>query len=258
MKVQVLMSTCNREKLQELALAKRHIRKNCVIVNQFAPSYQEEKKGSCIMYSYPEKGISKSRNRLIEHATGDIGIITDDDITFFPYYDDLLAQAYEDYPDADVITFCTKKGDQILGASKPHRHNLYSIMTVASFQISFRIASIRKHHIKIDEQFGLGSTYKAGEENIFLHDCQKLGLVVRHVPIVINEHPDEATTGEKWDEALVKAKGAFSYRILKAFHPIFFIYFLVFKHKNYREKLNRRAFIKAYRQGVREYKRQGR
>ncbi len=256
MKVQVLMSTCHQEKLQDLKLAKRNIKKNCVIVNQFAPAYHVEKKGSTIMYSYPEKGISKSRNRLIEHATGDIGIITDDDITFFPYYDDLLAQAYLDYPDADVITFCTKKGSQILGSSKPGRHNLYSIMTVASFQISFRIASIRKHQIKIDEQFGLGSTYTAGEENIFLHDCQKLGLVVRHVPIVINEHPDEPTTGERWGEDLVKAKGAFSYRILKAFHPIFFVYFLVFKHKNYRGQLNRRAFIKAYRCGVREYKNQ--
>lgn len=252
--VQVLMSTCNRKKLAELKLKGRNIVNSCVIVNQFAKEYKEEVKAQTVMYSYPEKGISKSRNRLIEHATGDIGIITDDDISFMPNYEALLEEAYLQNPDADVITFNTKKGTEVLGFPIAKKHNLYTIMTIASFQISFKTETIHKLGLTLDENFGLGARYKAGEENIFLHDCLKHHLKVIHIPIILNEHPDEATTGEKWDQALVEAKGAFSYRILKGFHWIFLLYFVALKHRNYKENLTVGQFIKSYYRGLKEYR----
>lgn len=254
MEIQVLMSTCNKNNIEDLNLEKKNIRERCIIVNQKSDKYKEEIIDTIEMYSYKEKGLSKSRNRLIEHATGDIGIITDDDISFFANYDKVLENTYRKYPQADVITFCTKKGENVIGPKKMKKHSLYSIMTIASFQISFRISSIKNYNIKMDELFGLGAKYKAGEENIFLYDCKKKGLNVIHIPVVINEHPDEATTGEKWDTDLIKTKGAFSYRVLGRLHFLFLIYFSVFKYKFYKKTVSISNFAKIYMTGVKEYK----
>ena len=253
MKVQILMSTCNKKSIQDLHLNEKNI-KNCIIINQFAKKYEEEKHNGYTMYSYAEKGLSRSRNRLIEKATTDIGIITDDDVTFVKDYDQIIEYAYKEHPDADIITFNVKMGDKIIGSSNYKKHNRISIMSVSSIQISFRLDSIRNKNIKFDEKFGLGSIYKAGEENIFLNDCLKNGLKIIHIPIVINEHPDVATTGEKWDENLVKAKGAFSYRVLKHFYILFLIYFTFFKYKNYKDSLSIIKFIRVYYQGLKEFK----
>lgn len=255
MNIQVLMSTCNKNNIEELDLDNRNIKEECIIVNQMADKYKEEINSTIKMYSYPEKGLSKSRNRLIEHATGDIGIITDDDISFFADYNKVLENAYIKYPEADIITFCTRKGNKVIGSKKTKKHDLYSIMAIASFQISFRISSIKKYNIKLDELFGLGAKYKAGEENIFLYDCKKKRLNVIHIPEIINEHPDEETTGEKWDLDLIKAKGAFSYRILGKFHFLFLVYFIIFKYKFYKNVVSIRKFITTYMSGIKEYKR---
>lgn len=254
MDIEVLMSTCNKKNIEELDLDSKNIKEKCVIINQMVDEYKEEIKDTIKMYSYPEKGLAKSRNKLIEHSTGDVGIITDDDISFTIDYDKKLQDIYEKYPKADIITFCGKKGNEIVGLKKVKKHNLYTIMAVSSFQISFRISSIKKHNIKMDELFGLGAKYKSGEENIFLYDCKKKGLNIIHVPEIISEHPDEDTTGEKWDSELIKTKGAFSYRILGNFHFIFLIYFLILKYKFYKKEVNIRKFIKVYMKGVKEYK----
>jgi len=108
MDIEVLMSTCNKNSIAELDLDSRNIKEKCVIINQMAEKYKEEINDTIKMYSYPEKGLAKSRNKLIEHSTGDIGIITDDDISFDADYDKKLEEAYTKYPKADIITFCTK------------------------------------------------------------------------------------------------------------------------------------------------------
>ena len=44
--------------------------------------------------SCDEKGLSKSRNKAINNATGDICIIADDDVTYSDDYIEKIRQAY--------------------------------------------------------------------------------------------------------------------------------------------------------------------
>ncbi len=254
MKIEVLMSMMNGTNIKALNLKKRNILGDCYIVNQVKEEISLKKDKTITMESFKERGVAKSRNRLIEGASGDAGIITDDDITFVKDYKKLIEKMYKENPNADIITFNTKRGNEILGSKRGKKHNFLSIMSVISFQISFKIKSIRNAGIKFDERFGLGSTYKAGEENIFLNDCRKKGLNIIHVPIIINEHPVEETTGEIWDDNQVKTKGALCYRLLGNLNFFFFIYFLLFKYKFYRKKMNVFGFIKNYNLGVKDFK----
>ena len=81
MKIQMLISTVRMDKRSDLSLEEKNI-KDAIIINQLMPKYSVHKSGNYTMYNYNEQGLSKSRNRLLENMTGDIGVITDDDISF--------------------------------------------------------------------------------------------------------------------------------------------------------------------------------
>lgn len=254
MNVQVLMSTTNKTSLKEFNVQSRNIKGTFVVVNQFAKAntIDENEKGT--LYSYDEKGLAKSRNHLLEHASGDIGVISDDDITFVDNYQQIIEDAYLLHPDADLITFNIQMGDQIIGSNKSFKYNFISLMSVVSCQITLRIKEVNTKHIRFLEHFGLGATFISGEENIFLNTCRKQGLKIVHVPQVICSHPKEETTGERWDKELVKSKGALSYALLGRKHGLFLFYFILFKHSCYKNQLSMLEFYKWYRVGIKEYK----
>lgn len=256
MEVEVLMSTMNKKNIAELNLTQKKINDSALIVNQGVISEKPEITESIKMINTSELGLSKSRNALIRNASKEIGIITDDDISFIADYKEKLTHFYNKYPKADIITFNTKIGEKIKGPNQLKKHSLYSLMSIASCQISFKTKSVKEKKIIFDERFGLGAKYKAGEENIFLADALAKGLNIIHIPLVLNSHPDGATTGEKWDINLIKAKGALSYRILKHCHFLFFFYFLFFKHKLYKNNVNFFDFIKFYFIGIKEFKKE--
>ena len=186
--------------------------------------------------------------------TGDIEIITDDDISFNEDSISIVENAYNENKDADIIIFNLKKGNEIIGSDKYFIHNKTSILYVCSCQITFRSESIRKNNIKFDENFGIGSTFISGEENIFLTDCLNKKLKIINVPLVINNHPEEDTTGENWTESVIKSKGALMYRLRRSKYYLFLMYFAIFKHKAYKKNFNFFKFIKLFKEGKKEYK----
>lgn len=252
MRIEVLMSTCKKEKIEELDLKNKNI-KNAIIVNQFAKKYKKEVNDNVIMYSYNEKGISKSRNRLIENATGDIEIITDDDITFVKNYEEIINENYQKY-DADIIIFNLKKGKEIVGNNKKTIYNKISIMKVCSCQITFKKSSIVKNNILFNEKFGIGSKYISGEENIFLMEALKKNLKIIHIPIIICEHPEEKTTGENWNKDVIISKGAFSYCCYKKIYLLLLLYFTIFKYNFYKNNYSVIEFIKLFNKGKNLYR----
>ena len=253
MKVQMLVSTMKTKSINDLELPKKNV-KDAVIVNQFMPKEKIDKQGNYIMYSYNEKGVSKSRNRLLEHATGDIEVITDDDITFFDDAIKNIEKAYEDDPSADIIIFNLKRGDQILGSNKSFKYKKLALMSVCSCQITFRRKSIEDINLRFDEHFGIKAPFVCGEENIFLSDAYNKGLKIKHVPIVVNSHPEEETTGEIWNEIGVVSRGALMYRLFPHTYFMYLWYFVITKHKYYKKNFSVRQFIKLFNRGKREYK----
>ena len=252
MKIEMLMSSCRIKKISELKLKEKNI-DNTIIVNQFAEKERIDKDGNNIMYSYNEKGIAKSRNRLLEKMSGEIEIITDDDIEFVPNYKEIIEKSYREN-DADIIIFNMKKGDLVMGHDKFFQYNKISIMSICSCQITFRTNSIKNNNLKFNELFGIGSKFISGEENIFLKDALNKGLKIIHIPIIINSHTDEDTTGESWNDKVIISKGALMYELYKRLYIIFLLYFAIFKHKNYKKNYSFIKFIKLFIKGKKTYK----
>lgn len=216
MNLQILISTMNRKSIEDLNLESKNINKNCLIINQTNDNHIiEDKLNNNRMINYKEIGLSKSRNRCLENATGEICIISDDDVQYVPEYKEIIINEFEKNPQADIITFKIKtpEGEMFKNYSNEEfNHNKRTILKVSSIEVAFRLESIKNKNIKFDELFGLGSTYTSGEENIFLMDCIKNNLNIKYVPQIIAIH-DKESSGKILNEKAIYSKGALFYRL---------------------------------------------
>ena len=211
MKFQILISTVDSHyQKRALPLSTPHL-----IINQLinSESIDASRKN---LFEYTERGLSRSRNHALGHATGEICLLSDDDLYYKEDIESLVIQAFEENPTADIITFQieTPEGKPFKNyKTEPFWHTKRTIMRVASVEMAFKRNSIEESHLRFDENFGLGAAFPTGEENIFLSDAldQKLKILFIPLPIVI--HPPESS-GRDFDNAkLIQAKGAMFTRI---------------------------------------------
>ena len=106
MRVQVLASVMN-ENPGELARRMR-LESEAVVINQCDRlGYEELTYGGYRLrfYSFPERGVGRSRNEAIMRADGDICLFSDGDIVYEPGYAEAIAAEFERRQDADMILF---------------------------------------------------------------------------------------------------------------------------------------------------------
>ena len=248
MKLSVLMATMNEgtaglakrvealDEQTELVVC-RQITKELNNKIDLKDELESVKKG-IVFINKNEKGLSKSRNFAMDAVNDGICLITDDDVSFEPHLFDAIKEAYDIYPDADIITFQAKTPEgeffKTYSAS-PFAHNIKSVAKVSSIEMTFRIKSIRNSNIKFDERFGLGTQYPTGEEFVFLTDALKKGLKVYFYPKILAIHPKESS-GSILDEKMFIAKGAMFARVFGFRGYIVSLLFAIKKYSMYKNK----------------------
>ncbi len=185
-------------------VARSNIQTDVVVVNQCdTDNVQDEtylnNKGEerhIKFISTTERGLSRSRNMAIRNSTADICQIADDDETLDDSYTDIVTEAFQSHPNADVIAFglsCGRDGHSNY-SQKENKINYLSALRVSSVQIAFRRKSIIDNGISFDVQMGAGTRHGAGEENKFLYDCLNKGLHCYYIPKVILRLNSNATS----------------------------------------------------------------
>ena len=233
MKIEHIISTMYRTEFS--FLERMNLQLDGIVVNQgnenALDSYQT-KRGSCYqIYSTTERGLSRSRNMLLEKSDADICMIADDDVEYRDNYVDTVREAYERHPDADIIVFCfshKKDQDTRVRYVEDIRLHMWNISKAASVEITFRRNAVVKAGLHFNDRIGLGATYPSGEENAFLADALRAGLKIYHVPkttcLAVEEHALQTQNEDEVEDYLV-TKGA-------AFHCVyknwFFLYALGF------------------------------
>ena len=149
MGIEVLVSTMNLSNTKEL-IKNMNIKTKYTIINQTKniEAIQDNN-----VYNYNEKGLSKSRNRAISHATEDICLIADDDVKYIDNYEEIIKNAYKKYKDADIITFHIKSlnPERPIKKVKSNRINQITAMRIISSQISFKKQSLINNNIIFDD-----------------------------------------------------------------------------------------------------------
>ena len=138
-------------------------------------------------------GLSKSRNLAIKNALGSVCLLCDDDEVLVDGYESIILKCYQKYKDADIICFHVMNLPSRLKQTPQHL-NQWTVLRIASVQISFRRESILRSGILFDELLGAGTGNGAGEEIKFLRDCVKAGLHLYYVPENIGEISQEKST----------------------------------------------------------------
>ena len=172
------------------------------------------------MITNSERGLSNSRNCLLDHAEGDICIVGDDDLLYAPGYVEIIGNAYRNYPKADIIVFRFSErldADTRRIFAEPRRLGMLQISKVASVEVTFRLDSIRRAGLRFDTLLGLGAKFGSGEENAFLADALRAGLRIQYVPATICYCIEDQEDRRKWvdgfNEDYFVKKGACFYRI---------------------------------------------
>ena len=248
--IEILLSTMNQKNVDFLSNV--NIKGKATVVNQNGGKKFHSNRNlpdNINWINSPTKGLSRSRNIALQNSSSDIVIIADDDVTYVDNYEDIILDAYNKHPDADIIAFQFKgKNDSFKKYSKQNKVkniNFLTSMKLASVEITMKRESILAAKLKFDENFGSGSKHKMGEENIFLFDSLRKGLKIIQVPVVIGYVKiGESSWFHGYTEDYFKDLGAVYYR-MSPFYSCFLIFqFILRKRKIYKSNINMLNAIK--------------
>jgi glycosyltransferase involved in cell wall biosynthesis len=157
------------------------------------------------------RGLSRNRNNAINHATGQLLVISDDDATYNLEQLRQIQLVASKNPQADVLTFMVATDDGGMLHAYPTETFLYPNRPKGFYYTSDEIVLRNgKNYPPFDVRFGLGSDrLHMGEEEVFIHDCHKQSLRIEFHPFVIQTVPSVTTsTHYASTPSLQESKGA--------------------------------------------------
>lgn len=259
MNIEVLISTMHQSNIDIFSIM--NIQSDALAINQYDYEYKVESvKNNCNVFrmiSLHGRGLSKSRNLAIQNSTADICVIADDDLVYKDNYVEIITEAYNKHPDADIIAFNVPSSNKERPTKilKKTNVNVLQSMKLASFQLTFRRKRIFDNQISFNTLFGAGSIYTCGEENIFLIECLKKGLKVKYINSEIaSVNHKESTWFQGFNKSYFKTKGAMFYEMSRTFWFPLILQFAIRKHKLYQSSLSLLNAVKYMFMGGFEYK----
>jgi len=136
-------------------------------------------------------GLSKNRNASIEHANSDYVWFLDDDIQF-SNQDLTDALAIINNNNADfyrVQVGCIEWPEKTFKTYQPlSKISKLHLLKISSIEIIANLALIKEKQLRFNERIGLGTDYKACEENNFLIDAWEQGASFSFIDKVLIRH----------------------------------------------------------------------
>lgn len=210
--------------------------------------------------STTERGLSKSRNMAIREAGSsedrDICILCDNDVCYEEGIFEKITSEYEQDKEADIIVFYIKRPEKPSPIFDRRRKLGYiGAMQVFSPEITFRLSSIERAGLYMNESFGAGAVYGMGEENIFLFNAIGKGLKVRYVPLQIATLLDtESTWFKGYTDKYFIDRGAGYYAMSPVLCLLLILQFAVRKHKEYKADNGMLNAVRMMLKGANEYR----
>lgn len=178
-----------------------------------------------------EKGISKSRNLAIKNATGKILLIADDDVIYFPDFDQKIIDSFRQNKEASVICFQTQTFENkqyIDYGNWKYIMDKKQVFWVLSIEIAFKSDEIKKKNIVFNEHFGLGAKFEDSESLFFLRRVIHNNLKVLFVPKDIVKHEKYSSSDELNSDRWLYARGANLYKRFQKFSYFFLFKLVIF------------------------------
>lgn len=233
MKFEILLSCMNQKNMN--IIKESNINCATLIINQ-CDNNDTIKLNKIKMINTIDRGLSKSRNLALRETEAEICLLADDDEVFVDNVEKLIINAYKKISDADLIIFKMTNYPSKLGR-KERKLKKLDLLRISSWQISFKIKSIRDKNIKFDEKLGAGTGNGSGEENEFLLKCYSHGLNIYYVPLDIAKVAQEESTWFKGytEEYFFNRGRTIRYILGKRLGALYNVYFCISKYKIYKK-----------------------
>ncbi len=202
------------------------------------------------------RGTSRNRNTALAHATGDVLMFADDDITFYDNYEEIVLSELDKHPEADAIRFNIRQVDgrktTITPITQFTRATRTNITQYGVWGIAIRKSVFERHQLRFDENFGPGTENSCGEDTIFLQELMKKKVCLYLSPETI---ADIDQTVSSWFEGYDHERYFVTAgRVLARIYPLL-SYGLVVRSavkcaRNKKSKLSFLSILKAYYKGV--------
>ncbi|MFR4410868.1 MAG: glycosyltransferase family 2 protein [Clostridium sp.] len=178
-----------------------------------------------------KRGLSLARNIGMKYVNGNYIILADDD-AWYPKgaVNTIITEMKNN--DEDVI--CFKIFDPISNKYYKNysKHKVkvgtIQILKKSSIEICFNLTKINKSKIIFNEEFGLGSKFQSGEENLIMNSLKKEGYNIRFVNKDIVYH--EIRKGAIIDENFIKGKSELLKIILGRFGACIYLNLILIKN----------------------------
>ena len=208
---------------------------NLIIVNQTTEDKQLISHRSNIkVINSLERGSPTSRNMAIRNATAEVCLMADDDIVYQPKLKQIIEETYNEFPNADMISFeAINEDDQLYTKYHPEGiHTKASLMKIFTWVISFKREVYSQHDIYFNHHFGVGSTFKGATEYVFLRNAFDKGLQMRHVSKTIVMHPNISSGVLMGSDNAFFAKTALKQRFFGNFSYLWLLKYVIFMWKD--------------------------
>lgn len=257
MTLELLISTMHQT--DHALLDRMQVQTDAVVVNQCdreGKTVFEHHGHRIVWIDTRERGLSRSRNMALTHATAELCMLADDDMIYRPGYAETVCAAFERL-DADLIRF------RVEGIEKPfkpypeaeQRLRFFKSMKAASVELAFRRTALTGRGLRFDEQIGTGTEFLMGEENALLAHCLRAGLRLYFVPETIADlHMGESTWQNGHDAQFFRGKGAAFAAMDTPITALLILQFALRKRALYRNELSTGEAIRQMRRGARLYR----
>ena len=213
MKVEVLASVMNAS-LPE-TVKHMNLQSDAVIINQCDRLGQEEMQiapgnGRVRFYSFPERGIGRSRNEAILRAQGDICLFSDEDIVYEDGYEEAILAEFRANPRADMIIFniTVEEARRTYHITERKPVHWYNCGRYGAVSFAVRRESLLRSGILYSLLFGGGAKYSNGEDSLFLTEFLKKGYRVYTAPVTIGrEEAGDSTWFQGYNEKFFHDRG---------------------------------------------------
>lgn len=256
----VLIATVDQQNVETLIETMNLETIDTIVVNQYRSGREQSElvtsERSTLLHSN-RLGLSASRNDALALAPENaICQIADDDMVFVDNYEEIVAAAYQEFPDADMIIFYVDNEVPTLAKKRLKKGRIHHLgaMKTSSVQICFKKSSLTKNKIVFDERFGIGAMYGSGEENILLFDALRKGLKIYSYPVKIATLKDRPS---QWDRSntpeVCKKRGAIYKRMTPRWYWLLILQFAIRKRKMMLPEITVVDNIRYMFQGAREF-----
>jgi len=258
MKVQVLASVMHQTP-GELA-ERMQLGSDAIIINQCdVAGYEEmEYQGHTLrFFSFPDRGIGRSRNEAILRADRDICLFSDEDIVYETGYAEAIVGEFEANPKADMILFNIEIAPErrTYHISKRKRVRWYNCGRYGAVSFAVRTDKLLASGVTFSLLFGGGAKYSNGEDSLFIKEFMDKGYRVYTAPVTIGrEVAEESTWFTGYNEKFFHDRGVLYYALYGRLAGLWGMRFLLVHRKKHGGDIKPGQAYRWMRDGIAEGK----